>query len=195
MKEAPEGPWAAKLRSELAAVELAAGRFDAAEALARLEAETLLAGPRKDRLAEVYHAFARRLLAPDDPIVKPDPAAAHELLTLARGLAKGEALRARLLLAMADARRAANDPPHAIEEYRAYLEEYPEGADRDAARLHLGDVAAGRRRPDRGAADLDRPGARPRRDGTAPRRPGAAPGRSSRSPGRTASPIPPTTRS
>ena len=44
-----------------------------AEALARLEAETLLEPERKDRLAEVYYAFARRLLTPDDPISKADP--------------------------------------------------------------------------------------------------------------------------
>ncbi|WP_406697488.1 hypothetical protein V5E97_01390 [Singulisphaera sp. Ch08] len=73
LEAAPRGPWAAKLRAELAAAELAAGHPDAAEALARAEAETLLAGDRKDRLAEVYHAFARSLLKPDDPVTPADP--------------------------------------------------------------------------------------------------------------------------
>ena len=92
---APKGPWAAKIRLELAGVELAAGRPSEAEALARTEAESLLAGDRRDRLAEVYHAFARRLLKPDDPVTPPDPNAAYDLLTQAYSLAKGEALRAR----------------------------------------------------------------------------------------------------
>ena len=83
----PKGPWAAKIRFELAAVELAAGRPEAAEALARAEAESLLAPDRKDRLAEVYHAFARRLLTPDDPVTPPDPIRAYALLARARELA------------------------------------------------------------------------------------------------------------
>ena len=61
-------------------------------------------GPdRKDRLAEVYHAFARRLLSPDDPVSPPDPNGAYALLAKARELAKGDALRASLLFAMARA--------------------------------------------------------------------------------------------
>ncbi len=154
----PKGPWAAKIRSELAAVELAAGRAPAAEAMARAEAETVLDPARKDRLAEVYHAFARRLLAPDDPVAKPDPAAAYVLLAKARGLAKGDALRASLLFAMARAGQAAagipaqpnqaanaGPAPDPIRDFQAYLGEYPQGADRDAARFHLGEaqLAAG----------------------------------------------------
>jgi len=49
--------WAAKVRFELAGIELASGNLAAAEELARTEAARLLAGDRKDRLAEVYHAF------------------------------------------------------------------------------------------------------------------------------------------
>jgi alpha-2-macroglobulin len=149
----PKGPWAAKIRFELAAVELAAGRPNAAEALARAEAETLLAADRKDRLAEVYHAFARRLLAPDDPISKPDPNAAYVLLAKARELAKGDTLRASLLFEMARAGQTpgaviANGPPaqrgnpnpviNPIRDFQAYLKEYPKGADRFAARYYLG---------------------------------------------------------
>ena len=70
---APKGPWAPKIRLELAGVELAAGLAAEAEPLARSEAERLLAGDRKDRLAEVYHAFARRLLKPDNPVTPADP--------------------------------------------------------------------------------------------------------------------------
>ncbi len=150
----PKGPWAAKIRFELAAVELAAGKPNAAEALARAEAETLLSADRKDRLAEVYHAFARRLLAPDDPISKPDPNAGYVLLAKARELAKGDALRASLLFEMARAGQVpgaviANGPGpqrgnpnptiNPIRDFQAYLQEYPKGADRFAARFHLGE--------------------------------------------------------
>ncbi len=145
----------AKIRSELAAVELAGGHPDRAEALARLEAETLLAPDRKDRLAGVYQAFARRLLTPDDPLSKPDPVAGYSLLAKARDLAKGEALRASLLFAMARAGQAPrpaaapNAPPQGggtapsidpIRDFQAYLKEYPRGADRPAARFHLGEA-------------------------------------------------------
>jgi len=152
----PKGPWASKIRFELAAVELAAGRPAAAEILARAEAETLLAPERKDRLAEVYHAFARRLLKPDDPITPPDPAGAYALLRLARDLAKGEALRASLLFAMARAGQeaashpAANPAPNQaaavgtmsdpVRDFTAYLAEYPRGADRNLARFHLAEA-------------------------------------------------------
>jgi len=87
LKEAPTGRWAAKVRSELAAVEVAAGRFAAAEALARDEADRLLAGDRKDRLAEVYRGFANRLLSPDLPTTPADTEGAHALLVQARSLA------------------------------------------------------------------------------------------------------------
>jgi len=142
---APRGRWSAKLRAELAAVEIASGRFDRAEALARSEAESLLDGGRKDRLAGVYRAFADRLLEPSSPSVPADPEGAHALLEQGRGLAKGDALRAELLLAMARASRSANNPGRAIGELQSYLAEYPKGADRDAARYDLGEaqMAAG----------------------------------------------------
>jgi TolA-binding protein len=148
---APQGPWAAKLRGELAAVEVAAGRFAAAEELARAEAETLLADGRKDRLAEVYHAFARRLLEPQEPTTPADPEGAYALLGQARARAKGQALGARLLLEMARASQAANNPARAIQDFEIYLKEYPEGADRAAARFHLGEaqLAAGQPLPAR----------------------------------------------
>ncbi|HEX8203732.1 MAG TPA: tetratricopeptide repeat protein, partial [Isosphaeraceae bacterium] len=148
---APRGPWTAKLRGELAAVELAAGRFAAAEALAHAEAETLLADARKDRLAEVYHAFARRLIAPDEPTTPPDPEGAYALLDQARALAKGGPLRARLLLEMGRASQQASNPGRAIENFQAYSREFPEGADRASARFHLGEaqLAAGQPLPAR----------------------------------------------
>ncbi len=193
----PRGPWAPKLRLELATVELAAGRFAAAEELARTEAVALLADDRKDRLAEVYHAFARRLLEPSDPIVKADPNAAYDLLVPARDLAKGDGLRARLLFAMGRASLAAGNFPRAIADFQAYGKEYPAGSDRSAARYHLGE-----RRTNAGqglaarltwtdlARDLDLgPRARPGRPTT--RR--SAPALSTRSRGPTAFPIPPTT--
>ncbi len=117
LKAAPGGRWAAKVRSELAAVEVAAGRFAAAEALAREEAERLLAGDRKDRLAEVYRGFADRLLSPDLPTIPADPEGAYALLAQARSLAKGETLRASLLLAMARASQKAGNHARAIDRF------------------------------------------------------------------------------
>ena len=138
LSDAPRGAWTAKLRYELASLELASGHVKEAEALTRADAEALLAGERKDRLAEVYHAFARRLLKPDDPITPADPRAALDLLAQARGLAKGESLRARLLFAIASAAQAANDHGRAILEFQRYVKEYPKGADRFEARYQLG---------------------------------------------------------
>ncbi len=138
LEATPKGPWSAKLRLELAGVELAAGRADEAETLARVEAIGLLAGDRKDRLAEVYHAFARRLLKPDDPVTPADPKAAYDLLVQARSLAKGEALRATLLFALAKAAQQQKNHAQAITDYQAYLKDYPKGADRWEARFLLG---------------------------------------------------------
>ena len=115
----PDSRWAAKIRYELAGIELAAGNWAAAEELARAEAVRLLAGDRKDRLAEVYHAFARRLLEPGDPLVRPDPNAAYELLAQARDLAESPALRASLLFAMGRASLAAGQPARAPRELPA----------------------------------------------------------------------------
>ena len=169
---APRGRWAAKVRSELAALELASGHPDEAERLARVEAEALLADARKDRLAGIYEAFANRLLEPDDPTRSADPAGAHELLSKARDLAKGDASRARLLLAMGRASQKQSNPGQAIGEFRTYLDEYPDGGDRADVRFHLaeslfagGQAAVARttwadlardlqNQDDRGAADL-----------------------------------------
>ena len=136
----PKGLWAAKIRLELAGIELAAGRPAEAELLARAEAENLLAGDRKDRLAEVYYAFARRLLKPDDPVTPADPNAAYDLLSQARGLARSEPLRARLLAAMARASRQGGNVARAIQDFETYLKEYPKGAERFSVRYHLGDA-------------------------------------------------------
>jgi uncharacterized protein YfaS (alpha-2-macroglobulin family)/tetratricopeptide (TPR) repeat protein len=135
VEAAPQGPWAAKLRSELAAVALAAGRFEDAERLARAEAERLLGGDRKDRLARVYQDFAERLLDPDSPTTPADPEGAYALLNQARELAQGEALRARLLLAMGRASLKAGNPGRALGDFQKYLDEYPKGADRFEARF------------------------------------------------------------
>ena len=138
IRNQPKGPWVAKIRFELAALELAAGRPIQAEALVRADTETLLAGDRKDRLAAVYHAFARRLLKPDDPITPPDPNGAYAMLVQARGLAKGQVLRTALLLEQARAAQAAGNHPQAIVVFQEYLKE-PKALDRPAASYGLGE--------------------------------------------------------
>ena len=133
----PQGVWSPKLRLELAAVELATGHHAEAEALAKTEAENLLAKDRKDRLAQVYHAFAKRLLKPENTIIPPDPNAAYDLLVQARSLAKGDALRARLLFEMGSASTLANNFSRAFQDYTWYLAEYPKGDDLLEARFRL----------------------------------------------------------
>ena len=148
----PKGLWANKLRGALAALELATGHPDRAEVLARTEAETLLNPDRKDRLAEVYRDFARRLLEPDFPGAKPNPVAAYALLSRGHDLAKGPKQRASLLFAMGRAGQkafdrqkeapgqAAGPVPNPILDYKAYLKEYPQGEDRERVRFHLGEI-------------------------------------------------------
>lgn len=135
---APKGPWSAKLRSEMAAVELATGHPDRAEALASAQAETLLAGDRKDRLAQVYLDFARRFAKPDNPITPANPEAAYGLLERAREIAQGGELRARILFEMGQASQQASNPGRAIQNYQDYLKEFADGADRIEARYLLG---------------------------------------------------------
>jgi TolA-binding protein len=136
----PAGPWLPKLSFELATVELAAGNQAAAEELTRAEATRLLAADRKDGLAEVYQALAKRLLDPEDPVIPPDPNAAWDLLSQARDLAKSPPLRARLLFSMGRAGQKAGNVPRAIENFQSYLQQYPRGADRLEALFHLGEA-------------------------------------------------------
>ncbi len=145
LKLAPQGPWVVKLRSELAAVALAAGQFTEAETLARAEADRLLGGDRKDSLALVYRGFAERLLEPAAPTVPADPEGAYAMLAQAHELAQGPALKAELLLAMGRASQKAGNAPRAIQNFEAYLKQAPADADRAAARFALAEsqLAAG----------------------------------------------------
>ncbi|MFO0889672.1 MAG: tetratricopeptide repeat protein [Isosphaeraceae bacterium] len=139
-KDDQAGPWVARIEFERAGIELTTGNVAAAEELARNQAVRLLAGDRKDRLAEIYHAFARKLLEPDDPVVPADPNGAWDLLNQARELAKSPSLRANLLSSMGIASQRAGNIPRAIEHFEAYLREYPTGADRLAVRFRLGEA-------------------------------------------------------
>jgi len=140
IEASPNGRWAPKMRLELAGIALAAGNFAVAEELARSEVVRLLAGARKDRLAAVYQAFARRLFEPADPLVPSDPNASYDLLVQARDLAEGESLKGELLVFMGQLSLAAKNPVRAIENYQAYLKEQPHGPDRYRARFQLGEA-------------------------------------------------------
>ena len=132
-----------------------------AEVLARAEAETLLAGDRKDRLAEVYHAFARRFLKPDDPIAQPDPNAAYELLVQARDLAKGEPSAPGSCSRWAGRARPPVTSRRAIENFQAYLKDYPRGPTAPPLASTWAKPSSVPADPG-GTPDLDRPGPRPR---------------------------------
>ena len=138
-KAEPNGRWSAKIRSEMVAVEIAARKFPAAEAIARADAENVLADGRKDRLAEVYRGFAQQLIKPSLPTIPPDPEGAYALLAQALSLAKGEALRSKIRLEMAEASQKANNHARAIGDYQAYLAEFPKGAERMSVRYGLGE--------------------------------------------------------
>ena len=116
---------------------------------------TLLNPDRKDRLAGVYHAFARRLLAPDDPISEARPG---------RGLCPARPRPASWPRGIRSAPRSssrwpgpARSPwprgspnqrtpraptiPTSIRDFLAYLAaNIPKGLDRFAARFHLGEA-------------------------------------------------------
>ena len=198
LRAAPATRWAAKIRFELAGIELAAGNWAAAEELTRAEADPAAGRPTgRIELAEVYHAFAQKLLEPDDPVVRPDPNAAYELLDQARELAESPALRARFLVAMGRASLAANNPARADRELRAVSQ----GASRRRrslrVRFQLGEAQLKSQPAPAGPPDLDRPGSRHRaaqagRDDAGPRR-HPRHGALSRSPRPTASPTRPTT--
>ena len=140
LSASPTGLWAPKLKFELAGIELAAGNGAAAEELTRDEAVRLLAGPRKDQLAGVYQNFAQKLLTPDDPLIRPDPNAAYELMAQARDLAESPGLSAQIRFAMGRASLAAENAPRAIENFEQYLREFRDGADRLLVRFHLGEA-------------------------------------------------------
>ncbi len=136
----PGSAWTGKIQGELAGVELARKQPAEAERLARAEVEALLNPARKDRLAAVVEAFAGQLLAPGDPLVKPDPEGAYSLLAMARGLARGGEARARIQFTMARASRAAGSLDRAANDLRSYLADYPRGSDRTQADFQLGGV-------------------------------------------------------
>ncbi len=172
----PGSAWAGKLRGELAGVELAQAARRGRTARPR-RGRGLAEPRRKDRLAAVVEDFAGRLLQPGDPLVKPEPEGAYALLSMARGLARGDEARARILFTMARASRAAGNLERAVADLRRYLAEYPRGADRAQVSYQLGEVLwhgqghadaapgamAGAGPPARGAGAIGRRGTRPPR--------------------------------
>ena len=195
LQTSPKSRWVTKIRYELAGIELASGNWAPAEELARAEAERLLSGDRKDRLAGIYQEYARRLLETGDPLVAPDPNAAYELLVQARELAESPPVARSLLFAMGRASMAASDPARAIENFQLYVREYPTGADR------LTRAASSSATPSRKPTSLCSPGepgpisparsSASRRPSLPRKSPRFAPTRSMQSPRLTEFPIPP----
>ena len=158
LQAAPSTRWAAKIRFELAGDRAGRGqpgrRRGAGPGRGRATAGRRPQGPAGRGLS----CLRRRCSSPDDPLVRPDPNAAYELLDQARELAKSPALRARFLFAMGRASLAASNSAAPIENFQSYLKDYPRGR-----RPLRGPASAGRgsaeiqSAPAR-AADLDRPG-------------------------------------
>ena len=79
--ESPKGRWLPKIQFELAGLELAAGNLAVAEELARSEASpTPLPTPKGPPGGGLSLPLPASLIEPDDPVVRPDPNAAWDLL-------------------------------------------------------------------------------------------------------------------
>jgi uncharacterized protein YfaS (alpha-2-macroglobulin family)/tetratricopeptide (TPR) repeat protein len=140
LKLKPEGRWSAKIRVELAAIEMKLARPARAEELMREQTAKLLAPERKDRLAKIYEDFADRLLKPVDSLNPADPNGAYELFEQARDLARSPALRSKLLFRMGRASQSAGNAARAVENYQSYLTDHPEGPERFEVRYHLAEA-------------------------------------------------------
>jgi len=119
LKQDPKSTWTTKLRGELAAASLAAGKQAEAQSIVRADAEVLLGGPRKDALAEVYRGFARKLSDPTESLVASDYTGARSYLTLAREVAQSRELKDDLTLQIAQAALDQGAPAEAVPELEA----------------------------------------------------------------------------
>ena len=117
----PETPWTAKLRGELEVSELAAGKPQMAQQLARADVESLLAPVRKDSLAGVYRGFARQLLEPTEALTQPNYAAAAPFLIQAREVAESETLKNDLTYQLARLFLDQGNPGQAVAELDALI--------------------------------------------------------------------------
>ena len=142
LEAAPRGPGRPRSGSSWPRVELAAGRFAEAEALARDRGRGAAGrrpqGPARRGLSRLRPAPAQAR-RPDRDARRPERALTScssrpATWPRARRSAPGSCSR------WAAPARPPATIPRAIEDFQAYLKEYPKGADRVAARYHLGEA-------------------------------------------------------
>jgi outer membrane protein assembly factor BamD (BamD/ComL family) len=138
LKQDPKSSWTTKLRGELAAASLAAGKQAQAQTIVRADAELLLGGPRKDALAEIYRGFAKRLSDPVETLVAPDYAGARSYLNLAREVAQSRTLRDDLTLQIAQAALDQGVPHEAVPELENLAANEPRKDRKQFAKFMLG---------------------------------------------------------
>ena len=126
---------------ELAAVELAAGDVAAAEDLARAEAEMLLAATARTGSPRSIMRSPAGCSSPTIPITPPDPNGAYELARPGpRPGQESETLRARSCSRWDGRARPPATPAGRSRTSRTTSRNIPKGADRSAARYHLGEA-------------------------------------------------------
>ncbi|MCY2936051.1 MAG: MG2 domain-containing protein [Planctomycetota bacterium] len=138
LKADPSSGWAGKLRGELAACRLAAGKPSEAQALARADVERLLSGARKDSLANVYRGFARQLLEPSELLTKPDYGAARPFLEQALEVAESQGLKDDLTYDLARLSINQGVPNEAIDRLARLVREESRVDRKRAAHFDLG---------------------------------------------------------
>ncbi|MCK5547612.1 MAG: tetratricopeptide repeat protein, partial [Thermoplasmata archaeon] len=140
IKEYPKGKWFYKARFRQAAAYLAKKEYQAAEKIFEEEAERLMSGKRKDRIAEVYIKFAEESISPPDKLTKPDYDKAYRLLKKAVGLQVEKGTRDEVSFNLARCMELAKKWKEAARDYGSYLKEFgKEGKHRDEARYNQGE--------------------------------------------------------
>jgi TolA-binding protein len=139
LKEYPKGKWFLKARFRQAAAYLAKKEYAAAERIFEEEAERLMSGERKDRIASVYVKFAEEAMSPADKLVKPDYDKAFRLLKKALELQVGKGTRDEVSFKAARCMELSEKWNEAVNEYQSYLAEFgKDGIHKDEARYSLG---------------------------------------------------------
>jgi len=121
-------PWYRKARFLQARDLVSLRRFQAAESIYSAEANRLLSETRKHEIAGVIVSFADALAKKPDPndlaASPPNFQKAHELYAQALDMEIGRSLRDEVMFKRALAIFHAGDFPRAIEDFRAYLQQY-----------------------------------------------------------------------
>ena len=117
----PDGRWRAKARFRLAESHVQRGEHRAAEAIYAEEVRRLVGPARKDRLAQVYVAFADDFFSPKDRFTKPDYEKARTFYSRALEVGLSDPGRDTVRFNRASATERLGKFGEAAREYQAYL--------------------------------------------------------------------------